>query len=444
MSDSFGEPHSLEESHSFTDSQSSENANSLKEPPHKDPKKILRHTGLFLLTFITVTFSGILWVGQSANEATIWEMVPEAALFATLLLLFLGVHEFGHYFAALRHKIDVTMPYFIPVPFGIGTMGAVIRIKEQIRSTLPLFDVGISGPLAGFVVSLSVLLVGLFTLPPPDFIANFAGHEPMVEYIEREGVFPDTPMMSMGNEGVAPGSEAPPSDPGALPSNSEPEAVQPGAETLPGDVIVIGNTLLYLFLTSFFEDVPPMFEMYHYPFLFAGWLGLFFTALNLMPMGQLDGGHILYSLTGHKTQRLVARILFAVLVTLGGIEAIPLFTTTLLEFAPGFYLSSFLLWAVLLLHLLRKAYKRNHYWTFSVWVGSLLFTTLWLLFVKESLTDQGSLIWLVWSFFVAYVVKLEHPPTVFIQPLDTRRKILGWVSMIIFVLCFSFQPITLG
>jgi hypothetical protein len=161
-------------------------------------------------------------------------------------------------------------------------------------------------------------------------------------------------------------------------------------------------------------------------------------------MGQLDGGHILFSLTGHKTQRLVARILFAVLVTLGGIEAIPLFTTTLLEFAPGFYLSSFLLWAVLLLHLLRKAYKRNHYWIFSVWVGSLFFTTIWLLFVKESLTDQGSLIWLVWSFFVAYVVKLEHPPTVFIQPLDTRRKILGWLSMIIFVLCFSFQPITLG
>ena len=434
-----------DEAHFFDDSNSSEEANSFEVPPHKDPKKILRHTGLFLLTFITVTFSGILWVGQSAHDATIWDMVPEAALFATLLLLFLGVHEFGHYFAALHHKIKVTMPYFIPVPFGIGTMGAVIRIKEQIRSTIPLFDVGISGPLAGFVVSLAVLIVGLFTLPSPDFIANFAGHEPMVEYIQQEGRFPDVPMMSGGESGEDSGSES-----GSIPSQSGSEVPkgvageQTDSDILPGDVIVIGNTLLYLFLSSFFEDVPPMFEMYHYPFLFAGWLGLFFTSLNLMPMGQLDGGHILYSLTGYRTQRLVARILFAVLVTLGGIEAIPLFTTTLLEFVPGFYLSSFLIWAIILLQLIRKVYKGNHYWTFSVWVGSLLFTTLWLLFVKESITEQGSLIWLVWSFFVAYVVKLEHPPTLSIQPLDSRRKLLGWLSMVIFVLCFSFQPIALG
>lgn len=415
-------------------------------PPHRDPKKILRHTGLFLLTFITVTFSGMLWVGKSAGEPDLVDMIPESALFATLLLLFLGVHEFGHYIAALRHGIRVTMPYFIPVPFGIGTMGAVIRIKEQIRATIPLFDVGISGPLAGFVVSLGILLVGLFTLPPPTFISHFAGHGPMVDYIEREGRFPDTPLI---DSPVTAQDETLVDSPGSTSDTPILDSPAPAEESVSseifeGDVIYIGNTLIYLFLTSFFDNVPPMFEMYHYPFLFAGWLGLFFTALNLMPMGQLDGGHILYSLTGFRTQRLVARCLFAVLVTLGGLEAIPLLTTTLLEFAPGFYLSSFLIWAIILLNLLRKAYKRHHYWVFSVWVGSLLFTGVWLLFIKESLTDQGSLIWLVWSFFVAYFVKLEHPPTLSVQPLDRRRKILGWVSMIIFVLCFSFQPITLG
>lgn len=406
-------------------------------PPHRDPKSILRHTGLFLLTFVTVTFSGMLWVGQSAGEPDLLEMIPESALFATLLLLFLGVHEFGHYLAALKHGVRVTMPYFIPVPFGIGTMGAVIRIKEHIRTTIPLFDIGIAGPLAGFVVSLGILLIGLFTLPPPTFISHFAGHELMVEYIEREGTFPDTPLLSAG-EGLENTIQ------GGVSGGEIAEEETREGEMLQGDVIYIGNTLLYLFLTSFFDNVPPMFEMYHYPFLFAGWLGLFFTALNLMPMGQLDGGHILYSLTGHKTQRLTARCLFAVLVTLGGMEAVPLLTSTLLEFAPGFYISSFLIWAILLLNLLRKAYNRNHIWVFSVWTGSLLFTVLWLLFVKESLTDQGSLIWLVWSFFVAWFVKLEHPPTLSVQPLDRRRKVLGWVSMIIFVLCFSFQPISLG
>ena len=403
-------------------------------PPHRDPKKILRHTGLFILTFVTVTFSGMMWVGESAGQPSLLDMIPESALFATLLLLFLGVHEFGHYLVALRYGIQVTMPYFIPVPFGIGTMGAVIRIKEQIRSTIPLFDVGIAGPLAGFFVSLLILFIGLFTLPPPTFIENFAGHEPMIEYIEREGRFPDNPILPTST----PSSEA------SGPVGLEIEDSSQTSEMLQGDIIIIGNTLLYLFLTSFFDSVPPPFEMYHYPFLFAGWLGLFFTALNLMPMGQLDGGHILYSLTGFKTQRLVARILFAILVTLGGMEAIPLLTSVLLEYAPAFYLSSFLLWAILLLNLLRKAYQRNHYWVFSVWTGSLLVTSIWLLDVKKSPTDQGSLIWLVWSFFVAYFVKLEHPPTRVIQPLDRRRKILGWISMIIFVLCFSFQPIALG
>src|SRR5690625_7432967 len=104
-------------------------------------------------------------------------MWRESALFATLLLAFLGVHEFGHYFAAVRHNVKVTLPYFIPVPLGIGTLGAVIRFEERIRRTKQLFDIGIAGPVAGFVVALTALLSGFFTLPGPSDFEYFAVHQ---------------------------------------------------------------------------------------------------------------------------------------------------------------------------------------------------------------------------------------------------------------------------
>lgn len=407
-------------------------------PPHRDPVSLLKHLALFLLTFASVSFTGILWVGKSAGDATLLTMLSDGVLFAVLLLAFLGVHEFGHYIAAVRHGLRTSLPWFIPVPFGIGTLGAIIRIRDRIRSTVVLFDVGISGPVAGFVVSITVLLVGFFTLPEPTFIANFAGHEPMVEYIEEHGRFPDEPMMAMPTDTLS----------GAR-TDGEGQG-QPGpdgaaAEETPAfDVLVIGDTLLYSFIASFFADAPPMFEMYHYPFLFAGWLGLFFTALNLMPVGQLDGGHILYALVGYEAHRTIARIVFAVLVTLGGIEAIPLLTVTLLDIAPSWYLSSFALWAVILLTLLRRAYNRDHRWVFTVWVLSLSASIIYLLFIQRSILENGSLIWLVWSFFIVYFIRLEHPPTTVQEPLSPVRRVLGWSSMVIFVLCFSLQPITLG
>lgn len=412
------------------------------KPPHKDPVRLLKHTALFLLTYASVSFTGILWVGQSAGDATLLSMLPDGMLFAALLLAFLGIHEFGHYIAAVRHGLRTSLPWFIPVPFGIGTLGAIIRIKDRIRTTVQLFDVGIAGPVAGFVVALTILLIGFATLPEPGFISNFAGHEPMVEYIDTHGRFPDEPMM-------APPEAASPSPGLPDPTAQDGQDAQDGqmaqsSEDAAFDVLVIGNTLLYRFISSFFQNAPPMFEMYHYPFLFAGWLGLFFTALNLMPVGQLDGGHILYALIGYEKHRIVARTVFAVLVTLGGIEAIPLLTVSLLDFAPSWYLSSFAIWAVILLTLLRRAYKRDHRWVFTVWVLSLAASIVHLLFIKKSIIDNGSLIWLVWSFFIVYFIQLEHPPTTLRQPLTPVRKVLGWSSMVIFLLCFSFQPITLG
>ncbi|HEX6981590.1 MAG TPA: site-2 protease family protein, partial [Balneolaceae bacterium] len=217
-----------------------------QQPNKPDAKTILKHLALFIITFLTVSLAGAAFVGFIPSIFPVsLPSLPDfyrGMLFAGLLLSFLGVHEFGHYFAALYHKVKVTLPYFIPIPLGIGTIGAVIRIKQKINDTRKMFDVGIAGPLAGFVVSLIILLYGFSTLPDASYIQNFQGHEAVQEYVAQNGSYPDNPPKETN-----------------------------------GSLLMVGNTLLYAFLASFFENVPPMWEMYHYPFLFAGWLGLFFT-----------------------------------------------------------------------------------------------------------------------------------------------------------------------
>lgn len=370
------------------------------------PGAIIKHTLLFVATFICVTFAGIMWVGQSANVDSYWQMWPEGALFACLLLAFLGTHEFGHYFAAVYHKVKVSLPYFIPVPIGIGTLGAVIRIEEQIRDTKKLFDIGISGPIAGFVVSLVILLYGFSTLPGPEFIENFAGHDEIITHIDQTGTFPDSP---------------PPSE-------------------YEGANILLGNTILYSFLASFFDNVPPMFEMYHYPFLFAGWLGLFFTALNLTPVGQLDGGHILYSLIGYEKHKKVARLVYGGILTLAGIEMIPFLFMNINEWMPGYGYSSLLIWSLIVFFLLGKAFHRELIWIIPALVLSVGVAFIYL-FISSGFTQTGSLIWVFWSFFIAYFVKIEHPPVLLEQPLSPARRRLGWISMAVFILCISPNPI---
>jgi membrane-associated protease RseP (regulator of RpoE activity) len=371
-----------------------------------DKKTVFKHSVLFVLTFLCVSVTGILWVGQTANAETFFDMLPEGILFAAVFLLFLACHEFGHYFAAVYHNIRVTLPYFIPVPFGIGTLGAVIRIKEKIEDSRKLFDVGISGPIAGFVVSLATLMYGFFSLPGPEFIYNFDGHDEVIAYVEAHGTWPESP-----------------------PEESE------------GMLMVMGNTILYSFLAGFFDNAPPMWEMYHYPFLFAGWLGLFFTALNLMPVGQLDGGHILYSLIGFRNHRKVARIAFGGITVLAGIEAIPFIHTMLVEWNGTIASFSILFWALLLFFLLKRAFHNEHNWITPVWVVSIVLSVGFLFLAGNGMDRAGSLIWVFWSFFLTFFVGLEHPPAIYEQNLTPVRKVLGWTSMAIFVLCISPNPI---
>jgi membrane-associated protease RseP (regulator of RpoE activity) len=369
---------------------------------------ITKHFLLFAATFICVTFVGIFWVGHSANAETYWEMWPQGALFAVLLLAFLATHEFGHYFAAVYHNVKVSLPYFIPIPIGVGTMGAVIKIEERIKNTKKLFDIGISGPIAGFIVSLIILIYGFSTLPDPTFIENFEGHDEVIAHIQETGTFPDDP--------PAPSSE---------------EAA----------TILMGNTILYSALASLFDNVPPMYEMYHYPFLFAGWLGLFFTALNLTPVGQLDGGHILYSLIGYENHKKVARFSFGFITALGGVEAIPFLYVTISEWFPEYGHSAILIWALILLFLLRKAFYRDHAWIAPIWGISLIASLAYLYFWVGGFTQSGSLIWAVWSFFLVYFVKIEHPPVIYEETLSPGRRALGWISLAVFLLCISPTPI---
>lgn len=383
-----------------------------EEPKNKlDTKTILKHLGLFLLTVFFVTMTSANFVGF---DPVLFPLaIPTTTdllrglLFAGLLLGFLTVHEFGHYFAALKHKIDVSLPYFIPIPIGIGTMGAVIRIKERIRKMHQLFDVGASGPVAGFIVAMAVLLIGFATLPEPSYVENFTGHEELKEYVAQNGAFPDFITDEVEEQGV----------------------------------LTIGNTLLYTALASMFENVPPMWEMYHYPFLFAGWLGLFFTALNLMPVGQLDGGHILYSLIGYKKHTIVARIFYALITALAGIEAVPVIKEMIANYLQAPFVE-WLLWGILVYFLMTKAFIRaDKTWIQSMAVLSIAITAAYTFITGGMDPGKASFIWLVWSFFIAFVVKVEHPPVDIEEKLSPGRRVIGWLSMIIFLLCISPNPI---
>lgn len=388
-----------------------------------DSRIIFRHTLLFILTFISASFTGALFVGHTTgmpedlilfSSDGLWIYITnmvlwEGVIFAALLLAFLGVHEFGHYFAAVRHRIDTSLPYFIPFPISpIGTLGAVIRIRSRIQDSRNMFDVGASGPIAGFIVALIILFYGFSTLPDPDYMQNFAGHETLNDYIEEHGTFPDEP----------------------LADNNRNET----------EVMVLGNTLLFTVIASFFEEVPPMWELYHYPFLFAGWLGLFFTALNLLPVGQLDGGHILYTLIGYRKHRIVARCFFILVMILAGLGALPLIQMIATEYDVPKMLISWVIWGVLALTLLNRAFRANMAWTITGW-STVLLANLILLTAFDPTVFSGFTIWIFWALFIVFLVGIEHPPVLYEIPLTRKRKILGWTCMVIFLLCISPNPI---
>lgn len=216
--------------------------------PRPRPQRLWLHTLLFLLTLGTTTWAG---VGHYAAFLSAFNSRPIQADASVLLggfwysltiLAILGAHEMGHYVACRYYRVDATLPFFIPA-FGIltGTFGAIIRIRQPILTKRALFDIGIAGPIAGFLVAVPALFVGLTlsdTAPLPE---NFAGLE-------------------------------------------------------------LGEPLLFQWAVALvWPHIPSGETLNMHPMTFAAWFGLLATALNLFPVAQLDGGHISYAVFGRRS-----------------------------------------------------------------------------------------------------------------------------------------------
>jgi membrane-associated protease RseP (regulator of RpoE activity) len=277
----------------------------------------LINAALLFITILTTMFAGasfaqvnLLRVIPNAitngNWAALMSALASGVPFAITLLLILGVHEMGHYIVGRLHGVNVTLPYFIPVPFGLGTMGAFIQLKSPVENRKALFDVGLAGPVAGFIVALPLMIVGLFM---------------------SEVVFA-------------------------------------------GDVGRLGSSLLLRWLIDLIHPRTAGYAVALHPVAIAAWFGILITGINLLPMGQLDGGHVAYAVLG-KAAHTLAFIAFGTMIIAG----------------------------------------------FTVWSG-----------------------WFTWAFF-AIITGLRHSsPLNDITPLDPVRKLIGFATLIWFLLIITPRP----
>ncbi len=304
---------------------------------------------LFLITLLSVVFAGVLysyegpapvdtvgWVNLLVNNFTVG--LP----FAISLLAILLAHEFGHYLAGRYHKTSVTLPYFLPFPFSpLGTLGAFIQLREPPRNKRVLLDIGLAGPLAGLAVAIPVLLYGL----------SLSEVSTLPEYIGPGQAF-------------------------SLEGNSIlyllAKYVTQG-QWLPAPADFGGMEPIAYWVRYFFTGLPTPLggtDVLMHPIAWAGWAGLLVTALNLIPAGQLDGGHLLYSLFGNQARRLLPFILI-------GLAAM------------GFF-----------------------------WSG-----------------------WFLWVFLIMLMGSQHAQPLDQITKLDTKRKLLAVLGLIIFILAFTPVPL---
>lgn len=299
---------------------------------------------LLAVTFLTTTIAGVEWTTGKMGPYEFNDLAYGLP-YSVAILFVLGVHEFGHYFAAVYHKVKATLPYFIPFPpvigmFSFGTMGAVIKTKSIVPNNKAMFDIGAAGPIAGFFACLAVLIFGFTHLPTVDYIL---------------AIHPDYFSPNYGKGAVS---------------------------------LEFGDTILFMLLRKIFTNpnqfIPPMTEIYHYPYLCVGWFGLFVTSMNLIPVGQLDGGHIIFSMFGEKKQEAIASVFMIVLIIIGLAGALNALLNLGLTFG---------------------------------WMG-----------------------WLIWSMILYFIIKVKHPPVYEFKKLDKIRMIVGVFAIIIFILSFSPTP----
>lgn len=205
--------------------------------------------------------------------------------FSAALVAILASHEMGHYVLARRYGVDSSLPYFIPIPFGFGTLGAVIRIRSRLPSRRATLDIGAAGPIAGFVVAVPLLAWGY---------AHSEIHSVDLATQAHAAVAP----FRMLQEWLA-GRSASGAAVGAGPMMLGDSLLTRAVERL-----VVGSH-------------PPGTEIFIHPVGLAAWLGLFVTTLNLLPIGQLDGGHVLYAWLGRRHARAIGRVLSVALLLAG-------------------------------------------------------------------------------------------------------------------------------
>lgn len=292
---------------------------------------------LFALTVVSTLFVGSLYSDLSVDLGSPWEIfLPQNLIkglpFAAALLGILGAHEFGHYFAARYHKVSVTLPYFIPMPLGFGTLGAFIQMKEPVPDRRKLFDIGVAGPLAGLCLAVPLLIYGLATspvlVPPPMAGAVVEGNS--ILYFTAK-------LMILGK--------------------------------------VLPNPLTH-------EDVMMN------QITFAAWIGLLVTAINLLPVGQLDGGHAVFAMFGRKARTVNWFVFGAMLVF--AIAGLP-------------------------------------------WIQEYL----------PALRLIGYSGWFLWLGLIFFLIGVEHPPALDdVTQLDRRRWWVGILVIAIFIV--TFVPVPMG
>ncbi len=238
----------------------------------KDKSDIKINIILFVITLITMSFTGYLFVSSPLYEKVFFpsgytftslDFVLGIVTFVLALMGIIATHELGHYFTCKHHGIEATLPYFIPgLPATGGTFGAFIMQKSPPLNRKQLFDMGISGPMAGFIVALIVSIIGAFLSVPltADQLAS-----------------------------LAPAGET-----GELPT-----------------------PLLFDILIMLLINVPENGTVLMHPIFFAGWVGMLVTGLNLFPIGQLDGGHVARSVLGAKYHKLLGYAAFAIMLIIG-------------------------------------------------------------------------------------------------------------------------------
>jgi membrane-associated protease RseP (regulator of RpoE activity) len=271
------------------------------------------HWLLFLATGLTTVTAGAMQQGVIPWE-TPW-LLYKGLPFSLTLLVILLCHEMGHYFMARYHDLDVSLPYFLPappIPFLIGTLGAFIRIRSPILNKPALLDVGAAGPLSGILITLPLLVLGLQLSD--------------IQVAEGTGEWAG---------------------------------------------IVLGESLLFKIMCWLtLGSLPDNHHIIMHPMAFAGWIGLLVTNINLIPVGQLDGGHVSYALFGERSQQ-IAKTFYLLLIIFGLV-----------------------------------------YW-------------------------YGWLLWVVLLYFMGFV---HPPPLQYWVPLDRKRRLIGYITIAVFILTFMPAP----